>query len=177
VVEHLHDAIGARTLFATHYHELAGLAEVLPRLRVYRMEVAERDGAAIFLHRVAPGASDSSYGVHVARMAGLPERVTARAADLIDLSLISSPAPDRDVGGKNSDGKGPLRVAEGQALYTADAASRHEEGSAREVALALASVNVAATTPIEAINLLFALQQRALAVLQSEPARVAADRS
>ncbi len=83
VVEHLHDQIGARTLFATHYHELSSLSETLPRLRVFRMEVAERDGEAIFLHRVAPGASDSSYGVQVARMAGLPASVTERAAQLV----------------------------------------------------------------------------------------------
>src|SRR6185437_8587116 len=83
VVEYLHDHVGARTLFATHYHELANLAETLPRVGVFRMAVAERDDGAIFLHRVAPGASTESYGVQVARMAGLPAPVTERASALL----------------------------------------------------------------------------------------------
>ena len=84
VIEHLHDTVCPRTLFATHYHELAGLAETLPRLRVFQMAVAERDGEAIFLHRVEPGASKISYGIQVARMAGLPASVTTRARSLLD---------------------------------------------------------------------------------------------
>ncbi|HEX2350808.1 MAG TPA: DNA mismatch repair protein MutS, partial [Ktedonobacterales bacterium] len=83
VIERLCSVTGARTLFATHYHELARLAGTLPRLSAWRMEVAERDGQAIFLRRVVPGASDHSYGVQVARMAGLPADVTARAAALL----------------------------------------------------------------------------------------------
>ena len=82
VIEHLHDTVCPRTLFATHYHELARLAETLPRLRVFQMAVAEREGEAIFLHRVEPGASTISYGIQVARMAGLPVSVTTRARSL-----------------------------------------------------------------------------------------------
>ncbi|MDE3230621.1 MAG: DNA mismatch repair protein MutS, partial [Chloroflexota bacterium] len=83
VIERLCAVTGARTLFATHYHELARLAEALPRLDAFRMEVTERDGQAIFLRRVVPGASEQSYGVQVARMAGLPADVTERAATLL----------------------------------------------------------------------------------------------
>ncbi|HEY7850940.1 MAG TPA: DNA mismatch repair protein MutS, partial [Ktedonobacterales bacterium] len=83
VIERLCSVTGARTLFATHYHELARLAETLPRLGAYRMDVTERDGQAIFLRRVVPGVSENSYGVQVARMAGLPAEVTARAATLL----------------------------------------------------------------------------------------------
>ncbi|MBF6590279.1 MAG: DNA mismatch repair protein MutS, partial [Ktedonobacterales bacterium] len=89
VIEHLHDETRARTFFATHYHELAALGDALARLRVARMEVAERDGEAVFLHRVTPGVADHSYGVQVARMAGLPVAVTTRAAEL----LRASPPP------------------------------------------------------------------------------------
>jgi DNA mismatch repair protein MutS len=157
VIERLCSVTGARTLFATHYHELARLAETLPRLSAWRMDVAERDGQAIFLRRVVPGASDHSYGVQVARMAGLPADVTARAATL----LSQRPSP-------------PALVAERAAAY-ADADEVEDEAveaqplrigdglasDARELALALASVNLVAVTPLEALNLLFSLQQRA----------------
>src|SRR5262249_2141000 len=83
IVEYLHDVIGARTLFATHYHELAALEERLARIGVFRMAIAEHEGRAVFLHRVVPGASDNSYGVQVARMAGIPSAVTARAAEIL----------------------------------------------------------------------------------------------
>jgi DNA mismatch repair protein MutS len=172
VVEHLHDRVGVRTLFATHYHELAALGGQLARLRVARMEVAERAGEAIFLHRVVPGASNTSYGVQVARMAGLPTSVTERAAELLgepetealgDVRLVSggaktslSSAPDLQLEPTQR------RIADGERGYSPSVSST----AAKEIMMALASINVAATTPIEAINLLFSLQQRALAALQ-----------
>ncbi len=88
VVEELHDAErpgGApKTIFATHYHELTALAESLPRLRTYRVDVLERGEDVVFLHAVVEGGADRSYGVHVARLAGVPERVTRRAAALLE---------------------------------------------------------------------------------------------
>ena len=79
ITEYLHDAIGCRALFATHYHELAQLAETLPSLRNYNVQVHEDAGAIVFLHRVAPGAADKSYGIHVAQLAGVPAAVLERA--------------------------------------------------------------------------------------------------
>lgn len=159
VIEHLHNVTGARTLFATHYRELVVLSETLPRLRVFRMDVAERDNTAIFLHRVVPGASDASYGVHVARMAGLPVTITDRAASL----LMNT---NRVI----------QHIAEQPAIYIAPTASESSEqatlestgtllAASRDLALALASLNIAAMTPLEALNVLFSLQQRALAAL------------
>ena len=83
VLEHLHDVIGARTLFATHYHELTALAEALPRLRNVTVAVDDADDRLAFLYRVTPGAADRSYGVQVARLAGLPALLTNRAAELL----------------------------------------------------------------------------------------------
>ncbi|HEX9037875.1 MAG TPA: DNA mismatch repair protein MutS [Ktedonobacterales bacterium] len=156
VIERLCAVTGARTLFATHYHELAELAETLPRLGAYHMEVAEREGQAIFLRRVSPGASNQSYGVQVARMAGLPAEVTARAEALARNHLIA--------------GDVTARVAETAAVYDgrSDGASGADElvsDADRELTLALASMNLVAMTPLEALNLLFSLQQRALASL------------
>jgi DNA mismatch repair protein MutS len=78
-VEYLHAEIGARTLFATHYHELTILAEKLPRVRNLRVGVKEAAGGIVFLHNIEPGAASKSYGIEVARLAGLPAAVIERA--------------------------------------------------------------------------------------------------
>ena len=82
-VEHLHDRIGARTLFATHYHELTLLAERLARLRNLRVTVKETAGGIVFLHTVEAGPASKSYGIEVARLAGLPQAVIARAREVL----------------------------------------------------------------------------------------------
>jgi len=68
--EYLHDRVGCRALFATHYHELAQLAERLSALRNYNVLVREWQDEIVFLHKIAPGSADKSYGIHVARLAG-----------------------------------------------------------------------------------------------------------
>jgi DNA mismatch repair protein MutS len=78
-VEYLHAEIGARTLFATHYHELTMLAEKLPGVRNLRVGVKEAAGGIVFLHNIEPGAASKSYGIEVARLAGLPAAVIERA--------------------------------------------------------------------------------------------------
>jgi DNA mismatch repair protein MutS len=84
IAEHLHTDVGSRTLFATHYHELADLAETLPGLRNHNVEVREAGGEVVFLHKIAPGRADQSYGIHVAKLAGVPEPVLARAAIVLE---------------------------------------------------------------------------------------------
>ena len=80
---HEHPEIAAKTLFATHYHELTVLADRLPRVENLQVRVREHEGRIVFLHRVVPGACDSSYGLHVARMAGVPESVLERAQGIL----------------------------------------------------------------------------------------------
>jgi DNA mismatch repair protein MutS len=84
-VEFLHNRkeVAARTLFATHYHELTALADVLPRLQNAHVAVHEEGGEVVFEHRIVPGPSDRSYGIHVSRLAGLPAAVVARAEHLL----------------------------------------------------------------------------------------------
>ncbi len=83
VVEHIHDRVGCRTLFATHYHELTALADRLPRVANQRVEVVEEGDRVRFLHTVVPGGADRSYGIHVAALAGLPPALIARARQVL----------------------------------------------------------------------------------------------
>jgi len=81
---HNHPELGAKTLFATHYHELVDLADILPRVKNFNVAVAEEGNKVIFLHRIVPGGTDRSYGIHVAQLAGLPKSVIARAQEVLD---------------------------------------------------------------------------------------------
>ncbi len=83
IVEHLHDRIGCRTLFATHYHELTDLAGSLNDVRNLNVAVREWEENVVFLHKIVPGAADKSYGIHVARLAGIPREVNERAKDIM----------------------------------------------------------------------------------------------
>jgi DNA mismatch repair protein MutS len=83
ITEYLHHQVGCRALFATHYHELAQLADALPALRNYNVLVREVHDEIVFLHKIAPGSADKSYGIHVARLAGVPEDVLARARQVL----------------------------------------------------------------------------------------------
>jgi DNA mismatch repair protein MutS len=92
ITEYLHDHVRCRALFATHYHELARLAETLDGLRNHNVLVQEGEGDIVFLHRIAPGSADKSYGIHVARLAGVPKEVLTRAEQV--LRELEGKAPD-----------------------------------------------------------------------------------
>ena len=85
VTEHLHNAIGCKTIFATHYHELTQLTEELAHARNFNVAVREVGDDVVFLHRLEPGGADRSYGIHVGRLAGLPAPVVARAVQVLHL--------------------------------------------------------------------------------------------
>ena len=86
VVEYVHNSprLGARTLFATHYHELTELANILPGVRNYNVAVAEEGDEVVFLHKLMPGGANRSYGIHVAQLAGVPKAVTNRATEILE---------------------------------------------------------------------------------------------
>jgi DNA mismatch repair protein MutS len=124
ITEYLHDAVGCRSLFATHYHELAQLAGTLPRLRNYNVQVQELDREVIFLHKIAPGSADRSYGIHVARLAGVPEPVLARAEAVLAalepqhqlarrVPNPPAPFPAREGGEESAAASSPPRVGDG----------------------------------------------------------------
>ena len=83
IIEHLHDKLGAKTIFATHYHELTSVADKLARAQNYCVAVSERAGRVIFLHKIIKGASSESYGIEVARLAGLSDEITDRATQIL----------------------------------------------------------------------------------------------
>jgi DNA mismatch repair protein MutS len=91
IVEHLQREVGCRTLFATHYHELTKLAELLPGVKNYNASVHEELGKITFLHRITPGPAERSFGIHVAQLAGVPGQVLDRAKQVLD-DLENKPA-------------------------------------------------------------------------------------
>ena len=123
VVEHLHSRNRTKTLFATHYHELTELAQLLPGVKNYQVTVKESGNQIVFLRRVEPGSADKSYGIEVARLAGLPRTVIQRARDILrrhkegEHEISNNLTPDRQ-GSKDTSGKqlNLFMVAEHEAL-------------------------------------------------------------
>lgn len=97
IVEHLHNAVGAKTLFATHYHELTELAARLPRLKNFNVAVREWNDQIIFLRKIVEGGTDKSYGIHVARLAGVPKEVLERAKVILGNLEESELTPEGNV--------------------------------------------------------------------------------
>ncbi len=118
LTEYLHEHIRARTLFATHYHELNELADLFPRIKNYKVDVREYGDRVVFLHKVMPGFADHSYGIQVAKMAGLPEEITERAKRILknlegsDLSAQDAAAEGRGRHGRVTDGDIQLTLFE-----------------------------------------------------------------
>jgi DNA mismatch repair protein MutS len=141
VAEYIHDAIGAKTLFATHYHELCALATRRPRVKNVSVAVREHKGDVVFLHRVVDGAASRSYGIDVAKLAGLPRSVIARARQILTaLEKPDSESPQLD-----------LLASTGAAAAGAKAAS--------PLHAALAEVDPDATTPLAALQILTDLKR------------------
>ncbi len=168
VVEHLHSVAGARTLFATHYHELASMADELPHLRVYTMAIRddEQDGI-VFLHRVTPGCIGRSYGVYVAKLAGMPPGIVHRAEEVLK-HLEAGGIPYRAVHLSSQNGHAltgaDLMVAESNGRYEWQSEEAHRAALALENAPGTEhdfdTVDVFAITPLDALNLLFMMQKK-----------------
>jgi len=165
VAEYLHDAIGARALFATHYHELVALADSRPRVRNVSAAVREHKGEIVFLRRVVPGGASRSYGIDVARLAGLPRSVIARAREIMG-QLEGGPASQlgRDTSAQLS--LLPARPPASPAPPPSAAASARSREPASPPAAAppapllarLAAIDLDHTTPIQALQILAELK-------------------
>jgi len=146
-VEHLHETNRCRGLFATHYHELTALSERLARLFNMSMKVREWRGDVVFLHEVGSGPADRSYGVAVARLAGLPAAVIARAEQ-----VLAQLEAQRSDGGRIED----LPLFAGAALVNGDSGA--EPAPEAEIIDALQEINPDALTPRDALAALYRLK-------------------
>ena len=142
IAESLHEnpAIAAKTLFATHYHELTVLSDRLPRLENLQVLVREHEGRIVFLHRVVPGACDGSYGLHVARMAGVPESVLDRAKAI----LLQLEAQELQIGKRKSPPPAPS-IQPQLSLFSAG------DPAQEEVANLVREADPVRMTPMEAL--------------------------
>jgi DNA mismatch repair protein MutS len=146
-VEHLHEVNRCRALFATHFHELVALTSRLAALKPYTMRIKEWEGEVVFLHEVAAGAADRSYGIHVAKLAGLPPAVIGRAEAV--LKTLES--------GEQSSAM--TRLAEDLPLFAA-LADTPKAAAAQPSAVeeTLAAVDADELTPREALDLIYRLR-------------------
>ncbi|MFN2154322.1 MAG: DNA mismatch repair protein MutS [Anaerolineae bacterium] len=140
---HNHPRLGSKTLFATHYHELTDLSEVLPHVHNYNVAVAEEGDRVVFLHHIVPGGADKSYGIHVAQLAGMPRPVIHRAEQILEQL-------ERDAARSPS-----------QAPPRAEMLQLSLFGTASPALEALQSLDVNSLTPIEALTRLYELQRMA----------------
>jgi DNA mismatch repair protein MutS len=151
-IEHLHDRNRCRALFATHFHELTALAGKLSRLHNATMRVKEWQGEVVFLHEVVPGAADRSYGIQVAKLAGLPPRVIERAK----LVLTQLEAEDRISPARKLIDDLPLFAVSARSAATS--ASPSIDSALAAVGQALAALNPDEMSPREALEALYALK-------------------
>jgi len=147
VAEYIHNypKMGAKTIFATHYHELVELSSFLPRVKNFNVAVAEEKGRVIFLRRILPGGADKSYGIHVAQLAGLPRAVVHRAEE-----VLSSLEDRRQSSGKIKREASSLQLP----LFAGDVVSS-------EIGDELSRLEPDSMTTLEALNKLYELKKKA----------------
>jgi DNA mismatch repair protein MutS len=152
VAEYIHSAarLGAKTLFATHYHELVELAGYLPRVRNFNVAVSETGGEVTFLYKIVPGGVDQSYGIHVAKLAGLPKSVLHRAREVLDDLEADS---RKNLARHSLQGKRRTKETVPQQMPLI--------GQKAPLIEELGKLDIDAMTPLEALNKLYELRKKA----------------
>ena len=145
IIEYIHKNVKAKTLFSTHYHELTVLEESLPQLKNVHVGAVEQNGEVVFLHKLMDGPADKSYGIHVAKIAGMPTELLSRAATI--LSALESDAPMQ---------KNVEVIEETEQLSLFSEVSTAELG----VVDSIKKANLLEMNPMEALNFLYELQKR-----------------
>ncbi|WP_144511252.1 DNA mismatch repair protein MutS [Bacillus sp. FJAT-22090] len=153
MMEYIHNNIGANTLFSTHYHELTDLEKTLTKLRNVHVAATEKDGKVVFLHKLKDGPADKSYGIHVAELAQLPEEIIERAQEILQTFEHQEKKPTTET------------VREEQQLSFFDEqltkpVLRDVNGNkyAEKIIKKLKKINISGTTPLEALQILYELQ-------------------
>jgi len=149
VAEYIHNysGLGAKTLFATHYHEMVGLASFLPRVKNFNVAVTEEGGEVIFLRKIVPGGVDKSYGIHVAQLAGLPKSVVHRAQEVLEEL--------------EEDSSRTRTVAKGRRRKQEPAQQLSFFGQKPPLLEELEKLDIDSLTPLEALTKLYELQKKA----------------
>ena len=148
IIKYLHDKVGAKTLFATHYHELTELDESLPHLKNIHVGATEENGKLIFLHKILPGPADQSYGIHVAKLAGLPRAVLREASSMLK-RLEAEGAREINPSSQQLDLFSPVEVVEENPL----------KAEQEELLDEISQVNLNEKTPLEVMQLVADWQQ------------------
>ena len=149
VVEHLHDHVGCRTLFATHYHELTDLEKSLSGVKNLNVAVREWQDEVVFLHKIVEGAADKSYGIHVARLAGVPREVVERAKEIL-----------AELEDERLDAEGRAKIARPRPKEKPSHFQLTLFGAEHPLLDELRSLNLDATTPLAALERLQQWQER-----------------
>jgi DNA mismatch repair protein MutS len=157
IVEYIHDHIGAKTLFSTHYHELTGLEKELARLVNVHAQCVERDGKVVFLHRIVPGGADRSYGIHVAELAGLPRPVIERAK-----AILAELEGGRIRAAATAESAEPVQLSlfDWQPEQSAAKKEENHRPEEKEVLEAIRHLDLMNRTPFECMQLLFEWKQK-----------------
>ncbi|MCD5578789.1 DNA mismatch repair protein MutS [Lactobacillus delbrueckii subsp. lactis] len=148
IIKYLHDKVGAKTLFATHYHELTELDETLPHLKNIHVGATEENGQLIFLHKILPGPADQSYGIHVAKLAGLPRAVLREASSMLK-RLEAEGAREINPSRQQLELFSPVEVVEENPL----------KAEQEELLDEISQVNLNEKTPLEVMQLVADWQQ------------------
>ncbi|PDM40392.1 MULTISPECIES: DNA mismatch repair protein MutS [unclassified Geobacillus] len=155
IIEYIHDHIGAKTLFSTHYHELTDLEQSLAKLKNVHVRAVEENGKVVFLHKIEEGPADQSYGIHVAELAELPASLIQRAKEIL-AELEQQEQRKEQPSGKNE------AVFEQLSMFAEEQPSKEESHLSKKekkALEALKSVNLLETTPLEALNKLYEIQK------------------
>ncbi|MEC1749428.1 DNA mismatch repair protein MutS [Bacillus mojavensis] len=165
IIEYVHDHIGAKTLFSTHYHELTVLEEKLPQLKNVHVRAEEYNGTVVFLHQIKEGAADKSYGIHVAQLAELPADLISRAQDILKELEHSGNKPEVPVQKPEVPvQKHEVKEEPAQLSFFGEsdkpAVSPKLSKKEKQVLDVFKSLNILDMTPLEAMNEMYKLQKK-----------------
>ncbi len=161
IIEYVHDHIGAKTLFSTHYHELTVLEDKLPQLKNVHVRAEEYNGTVVFLHQIKEGAADKSYGIHVAQLAELPDDLISRAQEILKQLEQTGDKPELPAAPEK---KPAVKEEPAQLSFFADSDKKQKAPAVsqkeKQVLEAFKSINILDMTPLEAMNEMYKLQKK-----------------
>lgn len=169
IIEYLHEHVRAKTLFSTHYHELTSLEKTLPRLKNVHVGATEKNGELVFLHKVSAGPADKSYGIHVAKLAGMPTTLLNRADEILkglehqDVQLTVKKADHKDQvkeAQPQEKPAAPAVEANGQLELFQPQPSHKSNSKGQKILHQLKELNLMGMTPMEVMNQLYEWQQK-----------------